>query len=141
MALRPYVPRVKKSSGWNPFAKHYVYRLFDVADGKTRYIGVTYDLKHRLSVHRSARKNTMRDRWIKSVIRSGSQIDMEVIYEGMWFSIPSGERYYIKLYIEMGCDLVNTALVDKIRKTPMHVLKEKFDKAIAAEKQVKENQS
>lgn len=89
----------------------FIYALCE-PDGQVRYIGKTYDLRKRLNLHCGSRARVGQYRracWIRNLFNRGLKPKMKILTivdETNW---EFWEKEYIKLYREIGFDLVNTS--------------------------------
>lgn len=88
----------------------FIYVLKDPRTGEVRYVGKTnQSLAMRLSKHLSSKDKSYRTSWIQSLLKEGVKPTIALIQE-----VPCYENYeiwevfWIKLYRDLGCKLVNT---------------------------------
>lgn len=88
----------------------FIYVLKDTKTGEIRYVGQTvYTLEKRLAGHLREKNKNYKCNWIKSLKNDGVipaiVLIQEVPYYDDW---QYWERFWIKLYRDLGCKLVNT---------------------------------
>ena len=89
----------------------YIYVLVDPRDNRIRYVGKTNDVKMRMYKHLFEAKNDKikhKNVWITGIIQSGYNAPIlnviEECSEEVW---QERERFWIKHYRDLGCDLTN----------------------------------
>jgi predicted GIY-YIG superfamily endonuclease len=84
-----------------------VYLLCDPRDNRPRYVGVTDNLKERFYNHLKDKARNHRTNWIKSLSRLNLvpfAVTLESDCKGDW---RNSEKYWIRLFIDLGANLVN----------------------------------
>lgn len=86
----------------------HIYALIDPRTYKIRYIGKANKPNNRHNEHSSRfHENNHRTHWLVQLQNLGFRALLYVIEECNEFSWQERERYWIKYYRELGCDLVN----------------------------------
>jgi len=88
----------------------FIYYLLDPLTGKIRYVGKTYDPKHRFGAHVRENGRSRKSNWVKSLISKGAKPVMEILEEvddedsGQW---QEAERFWIAFFKSCGASLLN----------------------------------
>ncbi len=85
-----------------------IYALKD--NGKIFYIGQTISIIDRMYQHKAERrlKKTKKQQRIKDIFDNGRELSYEILGTCETQDGLNVEKYYIKIYLAMGCKLVNT---------------------------------
>lgn len=90
--------------------KFAIYVLCDPSDGRVRYVGRTCEPKRRFNrhcqkTHAGSEDESRRAKWLESLRKRGLKPEMIVIdWDDDW---DVAERFWIKVFRNVGCDLVN----------------------------------
>lgn len=85
----------------------FIYALNDPETNLARYIGKAQNPKLRLSAHLTDRRICHRTNWIKGLAARGLTPVVEILEETTSEGWEERERYFIRVFREMGFDLVN----------------------------------
>lgn len=80
---------------------------------KTFYIGQTSNLSNRLQNHlsRSKKYNDIKSKMIRKIIESGRQLKHKVLENCHPDKANELERYYIQIYRDNGCNIINNPIL------------------------------
>jgi group I intron endonuclease len=90
-----------------------VYILIDPIANQVRYVGISKDPSKRFKGHlftSNLIKNTHKNNWIKKLKSCGMKPTLSVIEQVSFDEWPAKERYWIKYYKDIGCDLTNATI-------------------------------
>jgi len=85
----------------------YIYTLSHPLTGEVRYVGKSNDLKKRLKEHGSAKANTKKDNWLKSLKKNGLRPTIDIVESVSSEEWKYWEVFYISLFKSWGFNLTN----------------------------------
>jgi hypothetical protein len=89
-------------------ASFFVYRLIDPRNNIVKYIGITKSISERLRKHLSSKSRTLKNNWIKSLLKKDLKPICQVIdYSFTREDVNIKEKYWIIKHKEWGFDLLN----------------------------------
>lgn len=89
----------------------YIYVLSDPREGVVRYVGQSHDPENRIRTHLSNVDYCKRTKWVMGLIRDGYTPVMDIIEaHSTREEADEAERRWIKHFLDMGIDLVNSQL-------------------------------
>lgn len=87
----------------------YIYELSDPRTGVTRYVGKTVDPERRYIQHKTRKESNRKSSWVQSLKRVGLNPVMVILDEVPASEWEFWEMWYIELFKQWGCELVNTS--------------------------------
>ncbi len=89
--------------------KNFIYALKNPTTNEIVYIGKTKNVERRMKDHHRIEKRIRckLDKWKVQMGKLGLKPDMEILLECDEKDVNEKEKYFIKLYTENGCNLLN----------------------------------